>query len=228
MIYLSAWVILLAIAFSLYEPKREAVDSRLNSADSTKAKLPIEVLAMIYAITLFYMVTFYAIPVQLPFYLQDISNASASASGLAIASPTLASSIASLRYGFVTKQRSLVSVVIVAFAIAAVGYFIIGFANSYNVVLIGLIIAGLGVGLVMPNLNIWLSSLVDNRSRGKALGGLTTSFFLGQFLSPIVSQPITNAVGLGKTYFLIGVALLAMSGIFLALKKQVKIMCQEC
>ena len=176
----------------------------------------------------FNMVAFYLIPVQLPFYLKNISNASASASGLAIAASTLASSIASLRYGFVKKRLGYVSIVVTAFAIAAVGYLIIGVAGSYNIVLIGLIVSGLGFGLLMPNLNVWLSSIVSDAARGRALGGLTTFFFLGQFLSPIVSQPITDSVGLGKTYVFTAIALLIVAVVFFAFKKQVKSMCQGC
>ncbi|WP_238360652.1 hypothetical protein [Iningainema tapete] len=37
-------------------------------------------------------------------------------------------------------------------------------------------------------------------SRGKVLGGLTTAFFLGQFTSPIISQPLSQAIGLSGTY----------------------------
>ncbi len=228
LIYLSAWAILLAIAITLYEPKREVDNQTIESSSVTKPRMPLEVLAMIYGVALFYMVVFYLIPVQLPFYLQSLSNASASASGLAIASSTLASSIASLRYGFVKERMGFVSIVVIAFGIAAVGYLVIGLAGSYNLVLLGLIVAGLGFGLLMPNLNVWLSSIIPDALRGRALGGLTTFFFLGQFLSPIVSQPITNSIGLGRTYSFSGVALLVVGLIFFALKKQVKSFCQSC
>ena len=226
LIYLSAWVILIAIALTIYEPKREVNNQTASSA--SKPSMPISVLVMIYGIALFYMVAFYLIPVQLPFYLKSFDNSSASASGLAIAASTLASAIASLRYGFVKERMGFVSIVVIAFAIAAVGYLIIGIAGSYNVVLIGLIIAGLGFGLLMPNLNVWLSSIIPDTLRGRALGGLTTFFFLGQFLSPIFSQPVTNAVGLDRTYILTGIALLVVSIVFLTLKKPIKSFCQSC
>lgn len=228
LIYLSAWAILGAIALTLYEPKRETNNPTKDSATITQPSMPIPVLAMIYGISLFYMVAFYLIPVQLPFYLKNLSNSSAAASGLAIAASTLASAISSLRYGFVKKRLGFVSIVVVAFAIAAVGYFIIGIAGSYQVVLVGLIIAGLGFGLLMPNLNVWLSNIIPNSLRGRALGGLTAFFFLGQFLSPIISQPITNSLGLGKTYSVTGVALLLVALVFFALKKQVKSFCESC
>ncbi|MEM8777307.1 MAG: MFS transporter [Cyanobacteria bacterium P01_G01_bin.49] len=232
LIYLSAWVILIAIALTLYEPKRDISNPVKNSLDSpsslTQPNMPIVVLTMIYSIALFYMLAFYLIPVQLPFYLQTLSNSSATASGLAIAASTLASAIASLRYGFVKERLGFVSIVVTAFAVAAVGYLIIGIADGYKIVLLGLIISGLGFGLLMPNLNVWLSSIIPDVMRGRALGGLTTFFFLGQFLSPIVSQPITNMVGLGKTYSLTGVCLLSVSLVFFAFKKQIKSFCQSC
>ena len=226
LIYLTAWGICSAIAFFLYEPKREAVSE--NGVNTARSSMPIGVLAMIYGVALFYMVAFYLIPVQLPFYLQNLDNSSASAAGLAIAASTLASAIASLRYGFVKQHLGYVQIVTMSFSVAAIGYFIIGTANSYNLVLIGLIVAGLGFGLLMPNLNVWLSSIIADALRGRTLGGLTTFFFLGQFLSPLVSQPVTNAVGLSKTYSFMGIALLVIALIFLALRKQIKSFCQNC
>ena len=228
LIYLSAWLILVAIIVIIYEPDYQTNSHTEDSAKIEQPSLPIAVLAMIYAIALWDMVVFYLIPVQLPFYLQNISNASASASGLAIATATLAGSLASLRYGFIKERLGFVSIIVLAFTIAAVGYFIIGISGSYNTVLLGLIIAGLGFGLIIPNLNVWLSSIIPDAIRGRALGGLTSSFFLGQFLSPLISQPITNSLGFGKTYSFTGGALLVIALILLVLKKQVQSFCQSC
>ena len=231
LIYLSAWGILIAIALTLYEPERSVdrpTDNSSNYLYNKHRSIPFRVLGMIYGVALFYMVTFYLIPVQLPFYLQSLGNESASAAGLAIAASTLASSIASLRYGFVKRHFGYVKIVVLAFAVAAVGYVIIGLSGSYNLVLLGLIIVGLGFGLLMPNLNVWLSSIVPDTLRGRALGGLTTFFFLGQFLSPIITQPISNTLSLGQTYIVAGIALAAIALVFLTLNRQIKTWCQNC
>lgn len=227
LIYLSAWAILIAIALNLYEPQRSTILETDDFAAESH-RIPFPVLAMIYGIALFYMVTFYLIPVQLPFYLQSLGNESASASGLAIAASTLASSISSLRYGFVKQRLGFVEIVVLAFGIAAVGYVAIGFSGSYNLVLLSLIVVGFGFGLLMPNLNVWLASIVPDNLRGRALGGLTTFFFLGQFLSPIVSQPISNTLDLGQTYIIAGIALALLSLAFLALNRQIKSWCASC
>ncbi|MDJ0637150.1 MAG: MFS transporter [Xenococcaceae cyanobacterium MO_188.B29] len=228
LIYLSAWAILLGIVATLYEPNLNTNNQSEDSSKTTEPSMPIAVLVMIYGISLFYMVAFYLIPVQLPFYLQNLDNSTASAAGLAIASSTLASSISSLRYGFVKERLGFVSIVVLALAIAAVGYLVISIAPSYNTVLLGLIIAGLGFGLLMPNLSVWLSSIIPDALRGRALGGLTTFFFLGQFLSPIVSQPITNSLGLARTYGFTGVALFIVAIVFFTLRTKIKSFCQSC
>ena len=228
LIYLSAWAIFLAIAITLYEPSRAINNTVQFTEIPSRASSLYGILAMIYGVALLYMTIFYLIPVQLPFYLKSLGNESATAAGLAIAASTLASSIASLRYGFIKQHAGYVQIVAIAFLVAALGYAVIGFASSYNLVLLGLIIAGLGFGLLMPNLNVWLSSLVPDNLRGRALGGLTTFFFLGQFLSPLISQPITNVFGLNRTYLLTGVALLITALCFLALRRQIRSWCESC
>jgi MFS family permease len=77
--------------------------------------------------------------------------------------------------------------------------------------MLGLPIGGFGIGLLMPNLNVWLANQTPAALRGRALGGFTTAVFLGQFLSPIVSQPLINGVGIATTYGLVGKLLLLLS-----------------
>lgn len=101
------------------------------------------------------------------------------------------------------------------------GYVGIGLVGTYWLILLVLIPTGLGLGLLMPNLNVWTSTEVSDKLRGRALGGLTTFFFLGQFLSPIASQPISQAVGLTATYGLAGVFLLVLGVVLWTSKKQI-------
>ncbi len=166
-------------------------------------------------------VSFYLSPVQLPFYLKSLTNASASQSGLAIAFTTLFSGFGSMMYGRVKKRLNFVSIVALSFGLMGIGYGIIGIAGSYAQVLIGLSVGGLGLGLLMPNSTVWLSAETPNALRGRALGGLTTFMFLGQFLSPIVSQPVSQLFGLGMTYSLAGGLLLLLSLVFIGMGRQI-------
>lgn len=206
LIYLFALVVSVLISTTLSEPKLAKIDNTDHPGD--RFKLPTGLLSRIYAIAFLYMVTYFVIIVQIPFYLHDLSNSSAAESGMAIAASTLAGAIASSRYGALKKRLNFSTVVIIALVLTAIGQFVIGWGDSYRLVLCGLIISGLGFGLMMPNLSIWLVTIVPDVFRGKALGGLTTFIFLGQFMSPVVFQPLINLVGFSKSYSLTGVLLL--------------------
>jgi MFS family permease len=222
LIYLFAFVILPFIVLSLFEPSRTVIktptlaDGRQVSA----VPLPLKLLTLIYGVACLMQVIFYLIPVQLPFYLKSLTNATASQSGLAIAFSTLFSAFASMMYGRVKARLSFVNIVSLSFGLTALGYGIIGVAGSYEQVLIGLSVGGLGLGLLMPNLMVWLSAETSDAIRGRALGGLTTFLFLGQFLSPIVSQPVSQQVGLGMTYTLAGGLLLLLALVFVGMGRQ--------
>ncbi|WP_208339602.1 hypothetical protein [Aetokthonos hydrillicola] len=49
-------------------------------------------------------------------------------------------------------------------------------------------------------MNLCLTSVTPDILRGRVVSGITTSFFLGQFLSPFVSQPLSRIVGLASAY----------------------------
>jgi len=202
-IYLIALLLVPCVLLLLPEPNRTGSGTQAN-VQSEPVSLPMTLVGLTYGIALLTQIVFYLIPVQLPFYLKNLVNASATQSGLAIALSTLFSAISSILYQRVKERISFISVYGLAFLNMALGYGLISLANGYGVVLPGLAIAGLGMGLLMPNMNFCLTSISPAAARGRVLGGLTTSFFLGQFLSPLVSQPLSQLVGLGTTYGLAG------------------------
>ena len=84
------------------------------------------------------------------------------------------------------------------------GYVTLAISANFSIVFLGLLIAGVGLGLLMPNLNVWLVSIIPATLRGRAIGGLATFIFLGQFFSPIIAQPIAQQIGLVGVYGLAG------------------------
>lgn len=212
-IYLIALLLVPCVLLFLPEPNRIVTGSGTQAnVQDEPVSLPMSLVVLTYGIALLTQLVFYLIPVQLPFYLQNLVNANASQSGLAIALATLCSAVSSILYQPIKARLSFISIYGIAFLNMAVGYGFISLANGYAVVLPGLAIAGLGLGLLMPNMNFCLTSIAPGAARGRVLGGLTTSFFLGQFLSPLVSQPLSQLVGLNTTYGLAGavMAILAL------------------
>ena len=228
LLYSIAVVFMLLIVINISEPKIEKVERKGKPGGEPKhLKLPKQVLWGIYATAAFYKMAYFLIPVQLPFYLKNLSNSSPAESGLAIAASTLAGAIASSRYGALKKRMDYSSVVIVGLLLTAIGLLIIGAGVNYQIVLIGLIVAGLGFGLMMPNFSVWLLTIIPPPLRGRAIGGLTTAMFLGQFLSPIFAQPVVNIIGLDNTYILTGILLLQTSVTFLVVKVSTAVVAEE-
>jgi MFS family permease len=215
LIYLLALLILPFVVFVL--PESDRALNIQSSGDSTTEVFPWRIAGLTYVAALLAQIVFYLIPVQLPFYLKQLVNANASQSGLAIAFATLFSAGSAIAYKQIKTRLSFMDIYTITFLSMAVGYFIISFSPTYVLVLVGLAIAGAGLGLLMPNMNVCLISVTPASFRGRVLGGLTTALFLGQFVSPILSQPLNAAVGLEVTYRLAGVLMLCMGAIAVGL-----------
>jgi MFS family permease len=220
LIYLLSLVVLVLIAIALYEPEpnKKIVTQKKLVSKPTK-----QTIGSIYVLAMTYMVAYYVIFVQLPFYLKEISNASGAESGMALGVSTIAGAIASCGYGALKKHLDFNYIIIIALVLTAIGQLIVGLGENhpvygYQIVLCGLIFAGLGFGLIMPNLSNWLADIVPDHLRGRALGGLTTFVFLGQFISPILSQPLIKLMGFGNTYCLSGILLLQLATTWLVVK----------
>ncbi|MBD2151437.1 MFS transporter [Pseudanabaena sp. FACHB-1277] len=200
LIHLLAFLLLPAIFVFIKEPERtskiqfssvtELDKTTLSHPRSVDIEVPKKLLAFIYLTALIAELTLYLIPVHLPFYLQEMTGTNAKESSIAIASMALFLIIGSLLFAKIKERFNYVIVVVLSLGLVSIGYEIVGFVNNYVLALIGLAICGLGGGLLVPNLDSWLTSTVPSSYRGRAVGGLTASTFLGQFLSPILSQPL--------------------------------------
>lgn len=228
-IYLFAWLIVPLIFAFVLEPdsaERELDNSSEANigvaSDAAQPSLPIGVMAIVYGLTALSQIAFYLIPVQLPFLLEQLVKALPSQSGMAIALCTLFSAIASLTYGKLKQRMEFVAFLPMIFGLMGIGYLLIGQSSNWSQVLAGLAIAGMGLGILMPNMSVWLSTAVPDAIRGRALGGLSTAMFLGQFLSPIVTQPLTKTLGLSGTYAATGGGLVVVALGFAIFKSKVR------
>jgi len=208
LVYGVSLVFLPLMAFFLPEPERtESAGDRPTSVGELRAtlsRLPLGTLAVVYALALVGQILFYMVPVQAPFYLEARTGASATLVGVALGAATLTGGIVSTFYGRIRRYASVVAIVSITFAFMSVGFVIVGLSDTFLAILLGLAVVGAGVGFLLPNLNTWLAAATTDATRGRALGGLTSFFFLGQFLSPIVIRPLADIVGLGTTFLAVG------------------------
>jgi MFS family permease len=75
-------------------------------------------------------------------------------------------------------------------------------------------LCGGGIGMMIPNTNMWVMQLAPPAIRGRAIGQLTTFWFLGQFLTPVVILPLVSRLSNAATFYVAAGLLLALSVIF--------------
>ena len=201
-VYFSAFLLAPAAWMILHEPSRNTPDrggsTRTAPTDRDNAQAtPWSTIVCIYILAFFGMLLFYLIPTQLPFFLSGLLNSSATMVGVVMATATLFSASSSLMYGRVHRILGHEQITAVVFLMMGVGLLTLAQATSYLTALTSQLVFGLGFGLLMPNLTVWLARLAPHRARGRFIGGLITCVCMGQFLSPIVAGPAIREHGLG-------------------------------
>lgn len=196
LVYLSAWVALIPVMRFLYEPPRHA----RRTDGEAEARPPVRPLALAYALTFFLLVVFYMTPVQVPFLLRDIGVPSSGLAALAICLSSLTSAGGAMMQHRFHYRVGFVSIYVYAMLLVALGYAAIAMTQSYAMVLLGTAISGFGVGVLFPNAALWVTTLAPARLRGRLLGIMTASMYLGQFFSPILVEPAVSAVGLSGAF----------------------------
>ncbi|MEM9246829.1 MAG: MFS transporter, partial [Cyanobacteria bacterium P01_F01_bin.153] len=144
LIYLFSWLLIPAMIGALYEPNSDQFEKSSISETTSEnqptsaepnAEIPFKLLGLIYGSALLMQLVFYMVPVHLPFHLQQLSQASASQSGLAIALATLFGAIPSISYGKIKQKFSFIEILAIAFLLMGIGFVGISLANSYVLIL---------------------------------------------------------------------------------------------
>lgn len=184
--------------------------------DTTTAASPWQPrLLGLYALIFIGVVVFYTVPTQAPFWLAEVGGAGPAVAGALIAAVNLVMTLVGLNFRRLRARWSFPRLAIAMFAAFAVGLVVLGTASALWTAALGMVVVGLGVGLQNPTINGWLVSTASPGARTRSLGLLTSALFLGQFSSPLIAQPMIDAVGMGTTFVLSG-ALAAVVGVVVA------------
>ncbi len=223
LIYLAAFALVPLTALVLYEPARSIkADSLTPAGPASAEKAPVRLMLFIFGATMLLQIVFNLVPVQFPFHLRELMGATASQSGLAIAAMSLAFALTSAVSGWIGARFERMTLITAGFLLTGVGYGALGQAGGWALIAVGMVIGGVGFGLVVPALNVWIADEAPPLLRGRILSGLTTSIFLGQFLSPIISQPLAERYGLSATYVFAGALLVCIGLVFFVARGQIQ------
>ncbi len=214
LIYLfSLPVFCLAVPF-IIEPERKKgphpPDDGSNSSSGITVQYNRKMVYLLYGIVFLGIAFFYMIPVQIPYMLKSI-GASNTITGFSISAMTLGSAFTSYNYHRVKSRISFPTIYAMAFVIMGGGYFIIACGSVLWHFFAGLIISGLGIGLLMPSGNLWAMEMVPMEIRGRIVGRVSSSMFLGMFFSPILLQPLVTRFTLSGAYICASIIMGVMS-----------------
>ncbi|RDV47106.1 MULTISPECIES: MFS transporter [unclassified Streptomyces] len=163
------------------------------STRSVQHPFPVRRMAGICLLTVFGAVVFYTVPVEMAYLLDDLGIDSTSTIGVVTAVASAATVLGSVIFARLPQHRRLRLPAL--FAWCAVGFLLMGLADSLPLLITGAVINCVGTGMLLPSLVTRAMSRLGFADRGRGMGLWTAAFFLGQFLCPLVLLAGKGAVG---------------------------------
>ncbi|WGK88112.1 MFS transporter [Pseudomonas migulae] len=191
LLYLLPLLLVPAMMKVLWEPVRTQPSVETQGPERV-AILP---LMLGYLLILGGMVLSFVVPVQAPILLVGLGVTSSTLIGLSAGLSLLATLGGSLAWPMLRRRVGIAGTNAVLLLLLALGLWLLMSAQSYNEVLLALVIHGLGAGLLVPNVMAPVMEALSARTRGRGLGGFTACLYFGQFVSPLVVAVLGSFAG---------------------------------
>lgn len=212
LVYILGFIIFIFAFIILFEPQK---NKKINTKNVEIIKFNFFIFLPIYILSFLGMGLFYIVPTQVPFVIINVLHKSGEYVGISLALSSIITALASLFYARIRQYLSIDGMYIIGFGIVGIGLCIINIFHSYLTLLAALICMGFGLAIFLVTNSSWLFSLTNESNRAKAYGFLASSVFIGQFLSPIITQPIVKKFGLINMFLIFGLLSLSIASIFL-------------
>ncbi len=211
-IYLVGIVIAIFVSKYLYE-----VEFQPTNGEEEQLKTS---LIPIYFLAFLLMVIFYILPTQIPFLIINVFHASGALTGSIIATAFVFNALGALSFSKLKQRFDFATIYFIGMAIIGVGFICIGFVNDVHYFFITSPIMGFGGGILMTNITAWMLHKAHHTKRVKSSSYLTSSLFMGQFFSPILTYPIVQMLGIENFFEAIGSFILITLIVIALLKKR--------
>lgn len=191
-IYLIALIVLILNVVTL--PKQQS-----KMGNKTKSNLNKKVYYLSAAMCLI-TIAFYAVPTNIALFMTKEQIGNTSSAGLAIAVFTFAGFISGMVLSNMTKKLKGFTTS-VGIGVMSLGYAVLSY--SYNILstLVSVGLVGFGFSMIYPLIFLKTGSISDEKSNSIAMSVVSSSLFLGQFLSAIVLQWIGGILNNGSIRF---------------------------
>lgn len=158
----------------------------------------------IYFLAFLLMVIFYILPTQIPFLIINVFNASGLMTGEIISIAFIFNALGAISFAPLKKRFLFPTIYMFGLIIIGIGFIIIGYIENINLFFLTSSMMGFGGGILMTTVTAWLLHKAHHSKRVKSTGYLTSSLFLGQFFSPIITYPLVKFFGIQDFFKVIG------------------------
>lgn len=160
---------------------------------------------------------FFFIPIHLPFLIQDAYRHSALATAWIMAAQVPAVAVTALLFPYLMARLSRPMTVAVAFCSLSFGFAFLSVSSGKPGFMLGMLFTGIAMGVLIPAVNGWVLAEVSDSRRVISSAYVIVALFLGQFLSPFMSNPLVHLVGVQRVYSLTCVFCLSIAVVFMFL-----------
>lgn len=170
--------------------------------------------ALLFLLALLQAVTnmiFFVMPTQLSFFFEAKGLGGAVLTGSALGVLMLSGGSVALLYPRIQRIIGWPGIFALGYSAMALGFLVLMLAPDARLVFVAAAAVGAGYALVSPSFVALALNLAPPRDRGLAGGVLTSSVFVGQFCSPLLSTPLIASQGYAGLFLDSALLLAAMA-----------------
>lgn len=190
---------LILFPFVLFFLKEKNINEKPKDDENVQTKI-----YFIYILAFVFMAIFFILPTQMPFLMMNVFNASGTLTGAIISVAFLCNALGGITFAKIKNKYSFKAIYMLGLWIVALGFILISLIHQIYLFFFSAMLLGFGAGILMTNVNAWMLHLASAEKRVKSSGYLTSSFFLGQFFSPILTMPVVHYFGVQHSFMFIG------------------------
>jgi MFS family permease len=157
-------------------------------------------IGLFYGLAFLGLAVFNLIRVELPYALRAMGLQSGLWIGVVLSGGTVSGALASISYDRIQPRIGAQGTLALALTLFAGGFSIIAAAGTPVIAILGVALAGGGMGLLVPSLSDGVGEAAPPAFRGRLMGGLSTLRNLGRFASPLLAAPALVGTGVAPPF----------------------------
>lgn len=186
-VYALGMITLVLAIFVLSEPENKVV------AKKTKATVNKGLLKLMLAMAVVNIV-FYTVPTTMSIFIQSEKLGDASIVGYILSIINIIAFVAGIMFIKIINTLKN-NTVIFSCSAMLIGYILLSSASSIIILSLSMVFIGIGLGILLPLIFFTTSKSTAPENCTFALACVSSSMFLGQFLSPILVDLLSNIMG---------------------------------